>query len=574
MGFDLTARTDDPRRATERFAALQQLTAALAGARTYAEVASVIIDQALPALQAEVGVVALASEDERMLRNVGFKGVDAATEAAWEEYSVDAPVPVAEAARTKQTIVVRTLQDRNARYPVLAEVHGLEHGGPVITFPLIAEGKLLGVLGFCWAVPLPLEPDDLGFLQTLADQCGLAIERARLYEIAQREIAERKASEERLRVANQRKDEFLAMLAHELRNPLAPIRSAADLLELLGGSDPRLVKIHHVVRRQSDHMKRIVDDLLDVARVTQDRMALELAPVDLAEIVRATTSDHAGSFAKARVTLRVHLPDAPLWARADATRIAQALANLLDNARKFSEAGETVTVSLQADAAGAILEVRDHGAGIQPDLREHLFEPFSQADRTLARSRGGLGLGLAIVSGIARLHGGDVSVESDGPGSGSAFRITLPLLPAAEIPASNARASEPPHKKRILVVEDNRDAAELLALVLDTLGHEVRLAHTAREALELLDGWHAEVILSDIGLPDIDGFTFAESVRARPRPQNSASNGASTAPLLVAISGYGNEEHRTRARQAGFDAYLTKPVDRRTLADLLSDPKR
>jgi GAF domain-containing protein len=224
MPLDLrTTAASSRSRAERRLIVLQLLTAALARTRTYEGVAAVIIEEALPALSASVGVVALLSEDGRTLQNVGFRGVDAATERAWQSYPIESPVPVAECALRGEPIIVRTLAERNVRYPVLAEVHGLEHGGPVIAFPLRVERRLLGVLAFCWSSALELDDDDLGFLTTLAEQCGLAIERARLNEVAEREIEIRRASEEKLRLANARKDEFMAMLAHELRNPLAPI---------------------------------------------------------------------------------------------------------------------------------------------------------------------------------------------------------------------------------------------------------------------------------------------------------------------------------------------------------------
>ncbi|MGE0550491.1 MAG: ATP-binding protein [Kofleriaceae bacterium] len=561
MPLDLQASADGLGRAQRRLLVLQQLTAALARARTYTSIASVIIDEAMPALKAEVGVVALVSDDRRMLRNVGFKGVDTATEEAWQAYPVEAPVPVAEAARCGSPIIVRTLAERNARYPVLAQVHGLEHGGPVTTFPLFVDGRLLGVLGFCWGGPIDLDADDLSFLTTLAEQCGLAIERARLYELAEREIQERKASEDKLREANARKDEFLAMLAHELRNPLAPIRSAADILATMP-LDPQLARLRQVLARQADHMTRIVDDLLDVSRISRDRLALELEMVDLVALVRATTSDYAPSFVGAGIELVVELSEAPVWVRADVTRLSQALANLLHNAHKFTARGKTVWVTLERNPASnqAVLQVRDEGCGIDAQLLPHLFEPFSQAERSLARTSGGLGLGLALVQGLVRLHGGEVSAVSEGRGKGATFRLLLPAMPVAAI---GARGSTPPPRsecKCVLIVEDNPDAAEMLGAVVATLGHQVRVAHAANAALAILDEWTAHVILSDLGLPDVDGYAFARLVRSRPCVQP---------PLLVAISGYGNPSDKERARDAGFDHHLTKPASVATLAGLL-----
>jgi signal transduction histidine kinase/CheY-like chemotaxis protein len=546
--------------AEERLTTLHQLTAALARARSYDRVASVIIDEALPALHAEVGVVALLSEDRRSLRNVGFKGVNEDTQAVWQEYPVDSPVPVAEAARTGAPVVVRTLAERNERYPILADVHGLEHGGPVVALPLLIDGETRGVLAFCWGFALELTEDDLVFLQTLADQCAQAIERARLYDVAARELAERKASEQLLREANERKDAFLAMLAHELRNPLAPIRAAADLLELV--DDQRVANSCAVIQRQADHMRRLVDDLLDAARAVQGRLTLQPSPVDLTQVVRTTGLDHAEAFANLGLALKVSVPAEPLWTIADGTRLTQALTNLLDNARKFSPARTQVSLLLKVPANGqALLEVHDQGVGIDPALLPRLFEPFAQGDGSLARTQGGLGLGLSLVRAIAQLHGGDVTAHSEGPGTGASFSLTLPLTSVERQRDSEPAESRASVRKRVLIVEDNRDAAEMMALLLGSFGHDVRLAYHAGEALDLLDSWNAQVILSDIGLPDVDGFALAERIRARGNP--------TFRPLLVAISGYGRDVDRMRARDAGFDLYLTKPIDSRALAEVL-----
>jgi signal transduction histidine kinase/CheY-like chemotaxis protein len=525
----------------------------------------VIIDQALPVLRAEVGVVALLSEDGQNLRNIGFKGVDEATQADWQEYPVTAPVPVADAARTRSIVLVRTLAERNERYPVLASVHGLEHGGPVVALPLFVNDELRGVLAFCWAFPLPLEEDQLSFLRTLADQCALAVERARLYELAEREIAERKASEILLREASARRDEFLAMLAHELRNPMAPIAAAAELLQGVDGS--QVASARTIIQRQVTHLRRLVDDLLDAARAVQARLTLQPSTIDLGDVVRTTALDQAEAFAQAGIALDLRVPGEPIWTHADGMRLAQAIANLLHNARKFSPPQTRVSIELKRSGPEqALIEIRDEGSGIEPELLPLLFEPFAQSDRSLDRSKGGLGLGLSIARAIARLHGGDVSVDSAGAGHGARFVLSVGLTPVVEAVPPAPAAWPDSGSKRILVVEDNQDAAEMMLLLLESFGHEVRLAYDAEAALDLLDDWNAQVILSDIGLPDVDGFALARRIRARGNP--------TFRPLLVAISGYGREIDRNRAREAGFDHYLTKPVDSRALVELLANAQQ
>jgi signal transduction histidine kinase len=441
-------------RVADRLARLQALTAALARARTLTEVADVIIDQALPSLDAEVGVVAVLSEDGTALRNIGFKGVPVDTEEAWREYSVDSPVPVAEAARLREPVIVTTIAERNRRYPVLAQVHGVEQGGAVTTFPLLVDGRLLGALGFCFPCSREFDHDDLAFLQALADQCALAVERAQLSALACREIEVRRRSEEmlresqdRLRQSALRKDEFLAMLAHELRNPLAPIRNAAEVLRQIGTSDPRISRMRDIIDRQSAHMSRIVDDLLDVSRVSRGRLLLRKAPLDLVELVRATVSDHRAMLEAAGLTLEVSLPQRTAWVVADATRLSQALANLLHNSQKFTDPGGKVGITLALDESGESVEVdvSDSGMGMAPEVVAQVFEPFMQADGTLDRSRGGLGLGLALVKGLVELHGGSVSARSAGPGRGSSFTLRLPLqsAPGAQDVAHALRSAPP-----------------------------------------------------------------------------------------------------------------------------------
>ena len=426
-----SSTADYYQRVANRLALLQTLTAALARARTLPEVADVIIDQALPALDAEVGVVAVVSEDGQWLRNIGFKGVPVDTEEAWREYSVDSPVPVAEAARTRQPVIVTTIEERNRRYPILAEVHGVALGGAVTTFPLLVDGKLLGVLGFCFPSSRGFDRDDLAFLQALADQCALAVERARLSELASHEIEVRKEAEAALRQADRRKDEFLAMLAHELRNPLAPIRNAVLVLQEIGVADSRIARMRDIVDRQSAHMARLVDDLLDISRVSRGRLLLRKAPLDLVDLVRATANDHRATLEAAGLTLEVSLPQEPVWVLADATRISQAIANLFHNSQKFTDPGGEVEIAVAIEDSGesVLVSVRDTGIGMKPETLGLAFDLFSQADQDLDRSRGGLGLGLALVKGLVELHDGSVSALSPGPGQGSTFTIHLPCTP-------------------------------------------------------------------------------------------------------------------------------------------------
>jgi PAS domain S-box-containing protein len=385
------------------------------------------------------------------------------------------------------------------------------------------------------------------------------------------DITQRKALEEALQQraeqlaeADRRKDEFLALLAHELRNPLAPIRNATQLLQRLGEPHPGVGPLREIIERQVTHLARLVDDLLDVSRISSAKVLLRKERLDLAALVRAVTADHRPLLLGGGLRLAVEVPDRPLWVDGDPTRLAQVVGNLLHNAGKFTDPGGLVTVRLAPgpDGGRATLTVCDTGIGLEADILGRLFEPFSQADRSLARSQGGLGLGLALVKGLVELHGGGVEAASAGPGRGAEFTVCLPLAPG---PAEQKRPPGGPGPKatlRILVVEDNRDTAATLRLLLEMEGHEVAVAHNGTAGVAAARGLWPDVVLCDIGLPGgMDGYGVARALRADPEQ---------AVATLIALTGYGQEEDRRQARQAGFDRHLTKPVDPVVLMQLLA----
>lgn len=387
-----------------------------------------------------------------------------------------------------------------------------------------------------------------------------------------RDITDRKALEDELRQrarelaeANQRKDQFLAVLAHELRNPLAPVVNGLHLLRLANGDPQTREKARDIMERQVRHLTRLVDDLLDVSRITRGKVELRREVLDLAPLIRAAAEDRRATLAQAGVQLSLEIPETPLWVVGDATRLTQVLNNLLDNAAKFKDGGDQVTVRLAVDTkeCQAVLLVEDNGVGIESELLPRLFDTFAQADRSLDRPRGGLGLGLALVKGLIDLHGGKVRAASRGPGQGAEFSIRLPLK--QEGPALAETPTVPPPARamlRILVVEDNRDAAESLRMLLNLMGHEVQMAHTGPDGVRLADEWHPDLVLCDIGLPGLDGYGVANALRKSP---------ATARTPLIAITGYGQEEDRWRTQQAGFDQHLTKPVDPADLQRVLAD---
>jgi two-component system CheB/CheR fusion protein len=383
-----------------------------------------------------------------------------------------------------------------------------------------------------------------------------------VYVSLQADISERKHAEEALRQADRRKSEFLGVLSHELRNPLAPIRTSAYLLGRSGALNERDRRAIATIDRQVSHLARLIDDLLDVTRIERGKINLQRSTFDLVEVVRRVVEDHRSAFESREV--EVVLADEPLWIDGDATRIAQVVTNLASNAAKFTPAGGRISLSLRrADSRLAVLEVADTGVGIDADTLAHLFEPFAQADRSLDRSRGGLGLGLALVKGLVELHGGEVAAQSRGPGAGARFTVRLPLT-MRQVRVKEGEAAVgglEGQGKKVLIIEDNVDSATSLGEVLALEGCRVAVTHTGADGIARAREFLPDVVLCDIGLPGIDGYDVARALRRDP---------AVASALLVALTGYAQPEDRQRARGAGFDVHLAKPPDLPALHRLLA----
>jgi PAS domain S-box-containing protein len=355
---------------------------------------------------------------------------------------------------------------------------------------------------------------------------------------------------EQLREADHRKDEFLGMLSHELRNPLAPIRNSTYILEHSAPGTEQARRAQTVIKRQTEHLTRLVDDLLDVNRIARGKIELRRSRVDLRDVVLHAADDFRLTMQDRGVTFRTSVPDAQVGADADATRIAQTVGNLLHNAAKFTRRGDEVTLSLATDGGEAEIRVRDTGAGIDPVLLPRVFEPFVQGERTLARTEGGLGLGLALVKGIAELHGGTVRAASAGNGRGAEFVVRLPLVDAAVAQIAAGRRAVPGRGgRRVLVVDDNADAAESLADIVGMLGHAAEIAYDGPSAIEKARANPPEIVLCDIGLPGMSGYEVAKVLR-------EGGNGMQ----LFAVSGYAQPEDVNKAIEAGFDGHLAKPL--------------
>ena len=828
------------RRAIELLCRLQSITAALASAVTAADVGKSIIDEALPALNAATGVVVVLEPDGKTLTNVQFQGVSKQTQESWSSFPIDTPIPIAEAALLQAPIIVATRLERNARYPALAAFHGAEGGGGVTAYPLLHGGRVVGSLGFCFAVDREPDVFEQSYLETLAQQCATALarilddkarksaedalrvsrtqlqlisditpiyiascDRQHRFKFCNRAYAERlglrpqdltgrstreilgepgyaaalpyiervlkgepveytaeipypsigrkwvecryapevddrgevqgwvavicdvteqkravealrsrerelsliyrnvsdvifllaveaapdaevrgpaqaqaagalanpgppqfrfvsvnraflaatglqesdvvgksvsevipepsyslvvrkyrqaisqratvtweettpypsgvkvgtvvvtplfdskgvctnlvgavhdvtglKLAEQALREADRRKDEFLAMLAHELRNPLGPIRNGVSLLRKMGDDRRAQSRIHDMIERQSTHMSRIVDDLLDVSRITRGKISLQREELDLDELLRATAHDYATQFQQKEVTLTVLTPEIPVYILGDRTRITQSIGNLLHNAQKFTCPGGAAKVTLSDDGQQAFLTVTDNGIGMDSATLARLFIPFSQADQSLERSTGGLGLGLSLVQGLINLHGGTVTVHSPGIGHGSTVRITLPLIQVDRSAVGRDEQVSQKTLQKILIIEDNADAAESLQLLLSLSGHAVNVASSGPAALKVLESESPDIIICDIGLPGgMSGYEVAKAVRAEPRFDRT---------FMVALTGYGQPDDQQAALASGFDVHLTKPVDPDKLESMLdsamsSTPRR
>ncbi len=418
--------------------------------------------------------------------------------------------------------------------------------GNVVILPLQARGRMLGAL-LLGAVPASRHYDaaDLALAEDLTSRAALALDNARLY----REIQEE----------DRRKNEFLAMLAHELRNPLAPIRNAAQVLQTPGAGPQQQQWAKGIIERQVQQLTRLVDDLLDVSRITRGKIRLQMEPAEVATVVGRAVEISRPLIDQRKHTLHVQVPPEPVQAVLDPVRVAQILANLLNNAAKYTEEGGTIWLKAERAGDELVFRVRDTGIGIQPELLPHVFDMFIQADHSLDRSQGGLGIGLTLVRRLVELHGGSVQALSPGPNQGSEFVVRLPVRTLALSALNGEDTSAPTTTSfRVLVVDDNVDSAESLALLLKTMGQVVHTAYDGPAALDAVERFSPDVVLLDIGLPGMSGYEVARQIRQRGQAD----------VLLIALTGYGQKEDQARAREAGFDHHLVKPTDVRRLPEL------
>ena len=377
------------------------------------------------------------------------------------------------------------------------------------------------------------------------------------------DISGRKRAEEALQLADRRKDEFLATLAHELRNPMAPLRNGLQLLKLTAAPDAR-EQAREMMDRQLGQMVRLVDDLMDISRITRNKMELRKARIELWAVVQSAVETARPQIEANGHKLTVTLPPHPVYLDGDLTRLAQVFWNLLNNSAKYTEPGGSISLSAEADGEVAVVTVRDNGIGIPEESIPGLFEIFSQVDRNLERAQGGLGIGLALVKGLTEAHGGTVEVRSDGVGRGCTFVVRLPVAhgTVAEEDTQSNGVPPPGPKRRVLVVDDNRDGAASLAMLLTVMGNDTRTAHDGIEGVEQAEAFRPDLIVLDIGLPRLNGYDACRRIREQPWARDT---------LIVAATGWGQDDDRRRSKAAGFDHHLVKPVDAAEIMRLMAE---
>ena len=486
---------------------------------------------------------------------------------AFETLGTPRNTPVFEPTFRGEGIVRSSDITRDARYGTMSPHHGMPPGHlPVRSYlavPVISRSaEVIGTLLFGHPEPDVFTARAERLVAGMAAQAATAIDNARLYEGAQQEIARREHAEAALREADRRKDEFLATLAHELRNPLAPIRQAALISRASGASEAQKRWGHEVISRQVRHMALLLDDLLDISRITRGSLDLRLEMTELATVIRSAVETARPLIDEKRHVLSIEMPTEPVRFAADPLRLAQVLSNLLTNAAKYTDPEGRITLSAAHSPDAITIRVRDTGIGIPAESLEDLFGMFAQIRASAGRSEGGLGIGLALAKGLVELHNGTIEAKSEGSERGSEFIVRLPARAVGasrhtEVVAPSAGAHP---SRRVLIADDNRDAADSLAILLRMDGHQVTAVHNGADALSAFGTQQPEVALLDIGMPGLNGYDVAREIRRAPR---------GAAVLLVAVTGWGQDSDKARALTAGFNHHFTKPIDPQQLKELL-----
>ena len=573
-------------RSAERIARLQSVTAAFSESVTPDQVAQVIADQGIAALGANFAIVALLNEAAAELEIVRLVGDQLSQSQGNQRFSLNAPMPLAETVRTGQPIWAEPPELRAVGDPHLAEMYTQQNFGAWISIPLMVEGHAVGGMSLGFTEPQLLDEEQQTFILSLAQQCAQAIARAHLYESERtaRNDAVREAA--RSAKANRVKDEFLAVLSHELRTPLNPILGWAGLLRTGKLDAAKTTHALETIERNAKLQTQLIEDLLDVSRILQGKLKLSIAPVTLALTIQSALETVQLAAEAKEINIRTEVEDlskeatesssstaqaSQIMVLGDSVRLQQIIWNLLTNAIKFTDPGNQVSVRLSASDRHAQIQVIDTGKGIHPDFLPHVFEYFQQADSTMTRRFGGLGLGLAIVRHLVEQHGGTVQADSLGEGKGATFTVKLPLLasekatadPAPKLSSLVAPAPLPLAGIRVLLVEDDADARELIAFILEEAGAIATVVDSAIAALKCFSDVKPDLLISDIGMPGKNGYGLIQDIRALPIDQSKQVP-------AIALTAYAGEINQQQAIAAGFEIHLTKPVDAEQLMQAIS----
>jgi PAS domain S-box-containing protein len=540
----------------DALAKLNELSTRLWRSRSLNEGLDEMLAAVIDLLGAEKGNIQLLDSEGSKLSTVVQRGFEPDFLEYFREVSTADDSAYSRALRSGQRILIEDVEtdDSYAPFRTLARAAGYRS---VVAAPLMsADGAPLGLVSSHFRLIHRPSEQELRRLDLYLRHASDFIQRRKLEQVLQQ-------SEEALRDADRRKDEFLALLAHELRNPLAPIRYALAANRKNGRTAEQRKRGEEIIERQVTHMSRLLDDLLDVSRITRSTLELKMNPTELTLVVGSAIETARPIMDTKHHSLSVDLPKQAVRLEADAVRLAQVFSNLLINAAKYTDPGGHIQLRASREVDEIVVAVRDNGIGISSDMMPRLFAMFSQAQAALGRAEGGLGIGLSLVRGLVTLHGGSVEAHSDGPGCGSEFIVRLPARNPQEEPADFDVDADVPAAgagMKILVVDDNRDAADACAALLELSGHHVQTAYTGRRALELAEAFRPHALLLDIGLPDLDGYQLAAKIRAAPWGRGIT---------LIAATGWGQEDDRRRAFDAGCDHHLTKPIAAETVESLL-----
>jgi PAS domain S-box-containing protein len=578
--------------AADRTARLQTVTAALSEALTPAQVAEVVVNQGLAALAVRAGFVALLTDDTTALEIVKSVGYPQAAIESWQHFPLEAPVPMAQVVRTGEPIFLESAEALAAQYPLLAHLPAMTGNRSFAFIPLTVEGRSLGVMGFSFVEAIEFSQEGRAFLVALGHLCSQAIARARLYEAEQRARAQSEA-------ANRIKDEFLAVLSHELRSPLNPILGWVRLLRSRKFDENATQRALETIERNAKLQTQLIEDLLDVSRILRGKMVLNVAPVNLATTIEAALETVRLAADAKGIQIQTQLDSTVGRVLGDTNRLQQVVWNLLSNAVKFTPSGGRVDVglsivqptiprnlkihagterfsshianansspsNLQPATAYAQIQVIDTGKGIAPEFLPFVFDYFRQENSSTTRIFGGLGLGLAIVRHLVELHGGTANADSPGVGQGATFSVILPLMNAEPLSTEDNRLPlDSPSLKgiRVLVVDDDKDTRELIVFILKHYGAQVTAASSGAEALSVLPHSEADILLSDIGMPEMDGYMLIRQIRAMPSQQ------VREIPA-IALTAYAGESDRQQVLLAGFAQHISKPVEPEELANAI-----